>query len=208
MTAAVLPRLNYKVNNTKHKKIFFNTSTYFEIMNISPRGEQFVLRKKSRGINIHDFLRQFKIITDLTRWSLTKDTWLKSAKNTPTSLSWKWVRIQSFLKQDKVAFYLVIYLLMLTSTFFSYWVVSSFFAEIQLWVFVRLQAKCRTSVSCYCQCYKCQYINKMFAEVLKALLYKPNNSLKFWNTSNLNKSVHINITWSISNYSKSAAVFL
>lgn len=125
MTAAVLPRLNYKVNNTK--KIFFNTSTYFEIMNISPRGEQFVLRKKSRGINIHDFLRQFKIITDLTRWSLTKDTWLKSAKNTPTSLSWKWVRIQSFLKQDKVAFYLVIYLLMLTSTFFSYWVVSSFF---------------------------------------------------------------------------------
>lgn len=35
-----------------------------------------------------------------------------------------------------------------------------FFAEIQLWVFVRLQAKCRTSVSCYCQCYKCQYINK------------------------------------------------
>lgn len=80
MTAAVLPRLNYKVNNTKHKKIFFNTSTYFEIMNISPRGEQFVLRKKSRGINIHDFLRQFKIITDLTRWSLTKDTWLKSAK--------------------------------------------------------------------------------------------------------------------------------
>lgn len=127
MTAAVLPQLNYKVNNTKHKKIFFNTSTYFEIMNISPRGEQFVLRKKSRGINIHDFLRQFKIITDLTRWSLTKDTWLKSAKNTPTSLSWKWVRIQSFLKQDKVAFYLVIYLLMLTSTFFSYWVVSSFF---------------------------------------------------------------------------------
>lgn len=83
-----------------------------------------------------------------------------------------------------------------------------FFAEIQLWVFVRLQAKCRTSVSCYCQCYKCQYINKMFAEVLKALLYKPNNSLKIWNTSNLNKSVHINITWSISNYSKSAAVFL
>lgn len=86
MTAAVLPRLNYKVNNTKHKKIFFNTSTYFEIMNISPRGEQFVLRKKSRGINIHDFLRQFKIITDLTRWSLTKDTWLKSAKNTNKSL--------------------------------------------------------------------------------------------------------------------------
>lgn len=115
----------------------------------------------------------------------------------------------NFLKQDKMAFYLVFYLLMLTSTFFSYWVVSSFFSwNSALGFCTKLQAKCRTSVSCYCQCYKCQYINKMFAEVLKALLYKPNNSLKIWNTSNLNKSVHINITWSISNYNKSSAVFL
>lgn len=34
----------------------------------------------------------------------------------------------NFLKQDEMAFYLVIYLLMLTSTFFSYWVVYSFFS--------------------------------------------------------------------------------